>query len=580
MKRFLLICALFLSNAAFLWFVLGSWGTIFQPIWARLLLFVVVLSASVVLFKELSSNSDWWWLCVAASLFTAVIYQFFAGADSGLLRYFSTYPFSLGWSEASRYYYASLFFSQSLYGIDIPPSVLHPSRYLMQAVPFLLPHSSLWLHRFWQVLLFHGTMLVTALSLAWRLRRDTNKPRPGFLFVLFAFLFLFQGPIYYHLLVMVIFVLWTAKPSRFLRTLGVVLLASTWAGISRVNWLPMPGLLVAALYLLEIPITSRRIQDSIRYMLPPLAWVLLGTVTAYLGQTLYQLWSGNPPEYFGSSFSSSLLWYRLLPNTTYPLGILPSVLFVSLPLALIVVWRLRSSWRCYSPWRLLGLVSILGALFLGGLVVSVKIGGGSNLHNLDAYLVLLLLIGSYVYYQRFAADVLPVEQPKLERTGSEMSLLLFAVLIPVAYAVTSGGPLPVLDFKRAEQAIASLQKIVDQTDGEVLFIRERQLIMFNKLHNVSLVPEHELVFLMEMAMANNQSYLQIFHNDLKMRRYALIISDPFPTQYQGPHHQFGEENDAWVERVSLPVLCSYETVVELPAVNLVVLAPRDTIDCP
>jgi len=37
----------------------------------------------------------------------------------------STYPFSLGWSEASRYYYASLFLSKQIYGIDTPPSVLH-----------------------------------------------------------------------------------------------------------------------------------------------------------------------------------------------------------------------------------------------------------------------------------------------------------------------------------------------------------------------------------------------------------------------------------------------------------------------
>ena len=47
----------------------------------------------------------------------------------------STYPFSLAWSEASRYYYASLWLSKQVYGQLIPPSVLHPSRYLLQAIP-------------------------------------------------------------------------------------------------------------------------------------------------------------------------------------------------------------------------------------------------------------------------------------------------------------------------------------------------------------------------------------------------------------------------------------------------------------
>ncbi len=54
----------------------------------------------------------------------------------------STYPFTLTWSEASRYYYASLYFSERIYGIQTPPTVLHPSRYLMQAIPFLLPEFS------------------------------------------------------------------------------------------------------------------------------------------------------------------------------------------------------------------------------------------------------------------------------------------------------------------------------------------------------------------------------------------------------------------------------------------------------
>ena len=43
------------------------------------------------------------------------------------------------------------------------------------------------------------------------------------------------------------------------------------------------------------------------------------------------------------------------------------------------------------------LLLILLIFFAGGIVVSVKIGGGSNLHNMDAFLVFLLVAAVYFY---------------------------------------------------------------------------------------------------------------------------------------------------------------------------------------
>jgi hypothetical protein len=95
---------------------------------------------------------DRWWKCfLAAALLETCIYIVVS-----LLPEISTYPLTLGWSETSRYYNASLFFSQRIYGISTPPTVMHPSRYLMQAVPFLFPDSPLWLHRAWQVFRWIG----------------------------------------------------------------------------------------------------------------------------------------------------------------------------------------------------------------------------------------------------------------------------------------------------------------------------------------------------------------------------------------------------------------------------------------
>ena len=166
----------------------------------------------------------------------------------------SSYPFSLGWSEGSRYYYASLWLSKQVYGLSVPPSVLHPTRYLLQAFPFLVPGSSLWFNRFWQVFLWVVTTALTSYLLVRRLALPARrKPLVITLsMILWGFIFLFQGPVYYHLQFMVILILWGFDRHHFWRNLILVLIASLWAGISRINWLPVPGLLAAALYLMEV----------------------------------------------------------------------------------------------------------------------------------------------------------------------------------------------------------------------------------------------------------------------------------------------------------------------------------------
>jgi hypothetical protein len=143
----------------------------------------------------------------------------------------STYPLAMGWSETSRYYYGSLFLSGSIYRQAIPPSVLHPTRYLLQAIPFLITRHALWMHRVWQVLLWLG---LTA-GLAWLLARRLNMGRGwlGAVFFSWAFLYIIMGPVLYHLLVPVILIVAWVRPDRPLQSLAMVLLSSLWAGISR-----------------------------------------------------------------------------------------------------------------------------------------------------------------------------------------------------------------------------------------------------------------------------------------------------------------------------------------------------------
>jgi hypothetical protein len=547
----------------------------------RLAIFCILAIGGAYLFRQSWPQHGWGMALLVTSLGYAAVYKL-----ASFIPDVSSYPFSLGWSEGSRYYYASLWLSRQIYGLSVPPSVLHPTRYLMQALPFLVPGASLWFNRFWQVFLWVGTTALTSWLLVRRLAlTGRNKPLVIALsMILWGFIFLFQGPVYYHLQFMVILVLWGFDRHHFWRSLILVLIASLWAGISRINWLPVPGLLAASLYLIEARVEEKPI---IKYLIPPVVWVLAGSVFGYASQTAYQRWSGNPQSWFGSSFTSDLLWYRLFPNPTYPLGILLSAFLVSLPIIGLIIVHLIIRWREFHLIRLLGLAAILGVLFAGGVLVSVKIGGGSNLHNLDAYLTLLLVIGSYIYFDRFEPDH-PAQQVESGQanliprsTGllriTENIFLAGALIIPLYFTLSTGGQLPRHDFASAQAALQTInsatQQIANQ-GGEVLFISQRHLLTFDKVQNVPLVSDDELVFLMEMAMSDNRPYLDAFNQAISSQRYSMIVSEPLVIQYQGRNHSFGEENDAWVRRVSEPVLCYYQPAVKMEAVGVVLYTPR------
>jgi hypothetical protein len=249
--------------------------------------------------------------------------------------------------------------------------------------------------------------------------------------------------------------------------------------------------------------------------------------------------------------------------------------------------RLINRWREYHLIRLVGSASILLVLFVGGVIVSVKIGGGSNLHNLDAYLTLLLVIGTYIYFERFIPDYTehlseklqvgtPPASNKLFRSA-EVILLASALVFPLYFTLSAGGALPHRDYSAAQAALQTINSATQEAvkqGGEVLIISQRHLLTFDYIHNVPLVPEDELVFLMEMAMSDNSFYLDKFHNDLQNKRFAMIVSEPLTTQHQGRNHSFGEENDAWVERVSEPILCYYEPTMKLEAAGIILYSPR------
>ena len=157
---------------------------------------------------------------------------------------------------------------------------------------------------------------------------------------------------------------------------------------------------------------------------------------ALAAQAGYVLLSGHSDtSSFGSTFTSALLWYRLLPNPTYAMGVLPAILWLTGPMLVLVVGNLRRSRTDWHGLRVLGLGLMALVLLVGGLVVSTKIGGGSNIHNLDAYIVIVMVVGSYLWMGRANGESgvqLPAWRPWL--------LTALIVALPVAWNLNIGNP--------------------------------------------------------------------------------------------------------------------------------------------
>jgi hypothetical protein len=486
----------------------------------------------------------------------------------------STYPFSLEWSESSRYYYGSLIFASRIYGQAEPLSILHPTRYFMQSVPYLVNGLPIWAHRLWQVLLWVCVTGITAYLFTRRLRIGSRMIAA--LAAMWFFLYLLQGAVYYHLQVMIWIILLGVSMKHPWRSLLAVLLASAWAGMSRVNWFPVPAMLAIGLYLLEEPLQSY--HNSLQYLLKPTLWFVVGTLTALVSQSLYILWSGNSNNLaaFGSSFTSDLIWKRLWPNSTFPLGVVPGIVIVSVPLIVIIIYALWGHFSAWHPIRLLGLAAMLVVLFAGGLVVSVKIGGGGDLHNMDAYMVLLGIIGGYLYFDRAVLDE-PAPQNKLPLLAS-----YFALIVPVGFAIVSVALPKPHDTVQALQDLQTLKSTVTQAAAQgkqVLFINQRHLLADGDITSVPLIPEYELVTLNEMAMSDNRPYLNQFYIDLHNHRFGMIVVSAQNTQRQPSNYPFAAENNIWLKKVATPLLCEYQVQTAFSG-GVVIMTPRQTTACP
>lgn len=563
------LISLFFTLTLF-WFIrLKIFGSILPQLFPSLWIFIWLSLISAIALKSITKHS------LTISFVAIILFQGVLFRCWSILNVVTDFPFTLEYSETSRFYYASLPFSNSIYGMDLPLSSLHPSRYLLQSIPYMIPSLPLEAHRLWQALLW---IILTGTS-AWLLARRMNLSSRYLTAIVTAwgFVYYLQGTVYYHLQICIIIILLGFSTKRFGRSLLAVILASLWAGISRVNWFPVPAMLAIAIYLLEEPVSESK--NLWQYLKRPVVWTVIGISAAILSQVLYVFWSGNADNAndFGSSFTSDLIWSRLLPNVTYPLGTVLGILIVVTPLLAALVYLLkgnRTNWHFIRP---LGLFSMLAVLFLGGLVVSTKIGGGADIHNMDAFMVLLAIIAS-----SFFADRVHIEKPNGNWGSLPIWAILLAALIPVILSVPGVRPRFSYDHIQAQKDLATLQDVINTADqsGEILFISERHLITFHTIAGVSLTPEYEVINLMEMAMAGNHVYLDQFYADLASHRFSVIVTRQ-QRAVKKTDEPFAEENNVWIDAVTRPLLCYYERGPLLETSGTLILLPAQASgDCP
>lgn len=475
------------------------------------------------------------------------------------------YPFSLDWSEGNHMWASSLLLRPSRYpGLtaDLQPHYAAPAFFLLQGLAFLNPGLTILQLRVWNsLLLVFPSLLLAGTAFLGGARWPAGGLRWSLM--LWAFLFVMQGPAYAPLVVGATVIALACRGRRAAWAALAALLAGFFVGVSRWTWMPAPAIWASTWALLD-PAAG----EAGRWR-RAIARAAAGAAGAGLSLGWTALVEHRPLFPYLTSVRHVILKYRILPNETSSLGIGPWIALVSAPVVLLILWRWRRT-RPPSHW-IVWLVVTAGAglLFAIGVVASLKIGGGNNLHHFDMFLIDLVLI--------LAAMLARSDEGIIVNRASGRLTLLAAVAL-VAPVVSAMGRTPAPRPPPAEVAGSSLLRVQGAVaeaarQGPVLFIDQRQLLTFGFVPVENVSWEYELVDLMDQAMANAEGYLHRFQADLAAHRFSLIIVDPLPIIWRDRAYSFGEESDAWVRHVASPILEYYRPVAELDDVGVWLLEP-------
>ncbi len=577
----------------------SGWGNLFAGFFTRLFIFILAISVTTILLPSKKEGLFSWRALLLAGLFTGTLLVL---AESFAL--VSNYPFALHWSEGNRLWDYSVLFGRARYNYPASEPIfawIDPGRQALWGLPFLISSLPIWAARLW------GAFLTTVpyALLGWFAFRPLKEVRGQWAAAgLWALIFLNQGPIYTPLILSAILVAATRRRPIWL-SLPLVYLAGLYAGSSRFTWAFAPAIWAALLALSDGVLLHSKltVRDCLRAAALGLAglWtkglpILLGVLASLLpissavvttptpsgmpGEQVIETIEGLQATAAGQPF----IWYRLFPNDVYPPGILLGLALAALPLILLL-WHLarRGFWKTL-PWQRIALVLGCGSFLVVGVIASVKVGGGADLHNLDMFLVSLVLLAGVAWEAGFYKRL----SKFLQENSSLRWLLAAMILIPAFTPMAGGKPLILPTAERTEFVLERIQNKVAcaRQYGEVLFMDQRQLITFGEMGDLPLVVDYEKKFVMDQALAGNEAYFEQFRADLAAGRFALIVSEREGTLYKDLDQEsvgdsLVEENNAWVRWVSTPLLQYYESVGNFKDAAVELFMPIErSFDCP
>ena len=585
-----------------------AWGVVIHKPFLRLEIWGLSVLLLGVLFTRGRSLIEWSGFVTGLVLSAGVVVM------AVPLQGVTDYPFSLGWSEGNRLWDYSVMFGRELYDypVDEPiPVLLDIGRQFVGGLVFLLPHVSIVGARLWVAM----TYILPYLVLGWVAFKAPGRQVGAWLLAgLWAYTFLNQGPIHPPLVVCAILVALAWRRPLWL-SIPLVIAAGYLAEVSRWTWMFAPGMWLGMLELAGASTENGRLnkEDWVRALTLGVAGVFGGSVLPNLVNEfllLFRTATGevgswglvvpvNVRTIVSETSNQPLLWYRLLPNATYGIGIIPGLIIATFPLILLLVYlAIKKIWLLNTWQRILVLSSLLAFLVVG-LIVSVKIGGGGDLHNLDMFIIGSFFAGAIAWRSMGSAWV------RLKPMQFWLTIIMVAAigipayqpllnLYPLSYAEQMGWVMTLRDDHSAriiagtlptdEDVDHALELLEEETNlarnnGSILFMDQRQLLTFGYI-DVPLIPDYDKKVLINNAMSSDQRYFETFYADLAAHRFSLIVTNPLNDKIKDVSYQFGEENNAWVTWVSVPLLCYYEPKITLMEVGVQLLIPKtQEVDC-
>jgi len=520
------------------------------------------------------SRAAWMVLCYALVLVGAGAYIY--ARIPGIINY----PFTTSWSESGRIFNAYQVYAPLLTGQHLPWPWLDPGRAILDGLALLVPSAQIWMERFWIDLLFILAAILTSLGIVRKafsfsqLRNEKSAGRLVWLLALWGMFFLLQGPVYYHVLLGVLAIPWLYNPKKPFLMLVLVFVGSIWEGLCRVNWFILPACVAVLLYLLTEPFSGKNAWGYLRW---PLVYLAVGGLASFGSYLIFIKATGYVIPFLDPRMHYAYFLYKLWPNDGF-VGLLPGITLLCLPLIAVIlytIWRNKTSLH-WLRWAAISGILIL--FFAGSTLVSLRAGGGYDLHNYDSLLLLLLISGCFFGLQAVPQDkALQVGQSVPPNYGVLFCLLAVSIL----FAYHPAQPTPSTNFGQSAEAIQQINQLVEkyaQAGHPVLFIDERQLLVYQLISEKQIFAPYDKIELMEMAMARNSGYSQAFSADIKNTKFSLIVSEVLP-KWLKPYsrNKFDRdwyENNVWVNVVSTPVLAYYTPIYTNQDLGFAIYAPK------